>query len=245
MLRGTADVAALAEAAPTVPAFCAEPIRLGSVTCLQLTAEMRNNARESLLPSGLHPTVPAAFSLQALNVGDSPWGAFALVLLRVSCRSGVRARGFTRSAIVSTADACSGLRESLGFPAEVGEIDFRHGYDGVGLQLASAGGGLLAQIEAIDPEPMALDDVQYTGTMNLAHTPNGLRLMQVEMNAQPRQVERLTARIKAFDGGALADDRLQPTHVIAASVVTMEAEFPPVRFVCKPEELAFTGTEAV
>ena len=92
---------------------------------------------------------------------------------------------------------------------------------------------------------MALDDVQYTGTMNLAHTPNGLRLMQVEMSAQPRQVERLTARIEAFDGRALADERLQPARVIAASVVTMDAEFPPVRFVCKPDELAFTGTEAV
>jgi hypothetical protein len=137
------------------------------------------------------------------------------------------------------------LRESLGFPAEEGVIDFRHGYDGVSLELFSANGALLAQIEAIDPEPMALDDVQYTGTMNLAHTPNGLRLMQVEMNADPRQVERLTARIEAFDGRALADERLQPARVIAASVVTMDAEFPPVRFVCNPDELAFTGTEAV
>ena len=245
MLRGTADLNELAAAAATVNAFHAEAVALTGVTCLQLTAEMRNSARESLLPSGLHPTIPAAFSLQAFDVSDSPWGGFALVLLRVSCRRGVRARGFSRAAFVSTDEACAGLRETLGFPAARGEIDFRHGYDGVSLQLRDAEGSQLTRIEAIDPEPMADDDVQYTGTMNLAHTPNGLRLMQVEMAARPSRVERLSARIEAFDGAGFGDVRLQPARVIAASVVTMDAEFPPVRFVCKPDELAFTGTEAV
>ena len=106
-------------------------------------------------------------------------------------------------------------------------------------------GAAALAVEAIDPEPMALDDVQYTGTLNLAHTPLGLRLMQVEMETAVRSVERLTARIETFDGGAFGDARLAPVRVIASSVVTMDAAFPPVRFVCKPEELAFTGTEAV
>lgn len=245
MLRGTADLSALAESAPKVETFCPDPIRLEGVTCFQLTAEMRNSARESLVPSGLHPTIPAALSLQVLDVTDSPWGAFALALLRVSCRSGVRARGFTRAAIASSEAACAGLREMLGFPARGGAIEFRHGYDGVSLQVRSEKDELMLMVEALDPEPMALDDVQYTGTMNLAHTPNGLRLMQVEMNAETNRVERLTARIEAFDGGAFGDARMLPSRVIAASVVTMDAEFPPVRFVCKPDELAFTGTEAV
>lgn len=245
MLRGNADLAQLAETAPEVPAFSSEPLPLSGVTCFQLTAEMRNSAREALVPSGLHPTVPPALSLQVLEVDDSPLGSFVLALIRVSCRSGVRARGFTRAAIVTTDAACEGLRGTLGFPVVVGRIDFRHGYDGVSLQVSSAEGALLAMVEALDPEPMGLDDVQYTGTMNLAHTPNGLRLMQVEMNTQPSRVERLSARIEAFDGKAFGEGLLQPARVIAASVVTMEAEFPPVRFVCKPDELAFTGTEAV
>jgi hypothetical protein len=245
MLRGSADLAALAESAPEVAAFNPDAIRLEGVTCFQLTAEMRNNAREPLVPSGLHPTIPAALSLQVLDVAESPWGGFAMALLRVSCRSGVRARGFTRAAIASSEEACAGLRESLGYPAQVGSIDFRHGYDGVSVQVRSARDELMLMVEALDPEPMALDDVQYTGSMNLAHTPNGLRLMQVEMNTEANQVERLTARIEAFDGAAFGDQRISPTRVIAASVVSMDAEFPPVRFVCKPDELAFTGTESV
>lgn len=245
MLRGTADVSVLAETAATVEAFCPDPINLEGVSCFQLTAEMRNSARESLLPAGLHPTIPAALSLQVMEVGDSPWGGFAFALLRVSCRSGVRARGFTRAAIASTQRACDGLQQALGFPAKSGAIGFRHGYDGVSVSLSSGSGEPLAEIEAIDPEPMAIDDVQYTGTMNLAHTPNGLRLMQVEMNAEPSRVERLRARIESFDGAGFGDERIKPAQIIAASVVRMDAQFPPVRFVCKPEELAFTGTEAV
>lgn len=245
MLRGTADLAALAESAPNVEAFSANAIRLGGVTCFQLTAEMRNSARESLVPPGLHPTIPAALSLQVLDVTESPWGDFTFALLRVSCRSGVRARGFTRAAIANSEQACAGLRASLGYPVQGGSIDFRHGYDGISVQVRSAQDEIMLAIEALDPEPMALDDVQYTGTMNLAHTPNGLRLMQVEMNTEVNRVERLTARIEAFNGAAFGDERISPTRVIAASVVTMDAEFPPVRFVCKPDELAFTGTEAV
>ncbi len=245
MLVGTADPAELAESAATIEAFHPEAVDLTGVTCFQLTAEMRNAARESLLPAGLHPTIPAALSLQVLEVTDSPWGAFTLALLRLSCRSGVRARGFTRAAIASTEAACRGLSQVLGFPARAGTIHFRHGYDGVSIRIDAEDGGCLAAIEAIDPEPMGLDDVQFTGTLNLAHTPNGLRLMQVEMSPQPTRVERLTARIESFAGAGFADERIQPSRVIAASVVSMDAQFPPVRFVCKPDELAFTGTEAV
>ena len=245
MLTGTADLATLAESAATVEEFHPDPIQLQGVTCFQLTAEMRNSAREALVPAGLHPTIPAALSIQVLNVTQSPWGSFAAALLRVSCRSGVRARGFSHAAIVTTDSACAGLRQMLGFPARPGKIGFRHGYDGVSIEVSSETGGTLAAIEGIDPEPMGLDDVQYTGTMNLAHTPKGLRLMQVEMSAHPASVERLSARIRCFDGAGFADERIDPARVIAASVVTMDAEFPPVRFVCKPDELAFTGTEAI
>ena len=156
----------------------------------------------------------------------------------------MRARGFTRATLVDSESACTGLRDTLGFPARTGDIGFRHGYDGVSVRVLDQGQSILA-VEAMDPEPMALDDVQYTGTLNLAETPLGLRLMQVEMQPDPNRVERLTARLEDFQGDAWGDARLVPVRVIAASVASMELTFPPVRFVCKPDELAFTGTEAV
>ncbi len=240
MLTGTADVNVLARNVPQLAAFSAEDLDLGEVLCLQVTAEMRNNAREAVLPPSLHPTIPAALSLQALRVTNSPWGAFDLALCRVSCRSGVRARGFSTGGYVTSEAACAGLRERLGFPLTVGEVNFRHSYDGVSLNVGGA-----VHVEGIDPEPMGLDAVQYTGTLNLAHTPKGLRMLQVEMQTSASQVERLRPRILTFDGAAWGNPLLAPSHVIAATVSTMHLVLPAVRFVCRADELAFTGTESV
>lgn len=244
MLVGNADVAALAEHAPTVTSFVTETIELNAVVCFQLTAEMRNSAREAVLPPSLHPTTPAALSIQVYAVGESPWGAFRFATTRISCRSGVRARGFTTRTLVDGEAACEGLKASLGFPTAAADVHFRHGYDGVSVAVDYAGRQVLG-VEAIDPDPMGPGDVQYTGTLNLAHTPMGLRLMQVEANPTTWQVDRLTASLNQFDGAAWGNELLVPSRVIAASVVKLDLSFPPVRFVCKADELAFTGTQAV
>ena len=245
MLVGNVDPGALAVRAPEVPVFHRSEIRFAGVTCLQLSAEMRNSARESVLPPSLHPTIPPALSLQIYAVDESDWGAFRYACVRVSCRSGVRARGFTTGAVVDgDIKVLQGMRSLLGFPAVAGTIRLRHGYDGVSASVVQDGAVTLA-VEGIDPEPLGNDDVQYTGTLNLAQTPNGLRLMQIESHTTSAQAERLRARLLTFGGAAWGNELLVPARVIAASVATMELVYPPVRFVCRPDELAFTGTEPV
>jgi hypothetical protein len=245
MLLGTADVAQLAHDAPKVAEFSAQELVLEDVTCLQLTAELPNSAREALLPPGLHPTITAALSLQVFAVRRSAWGAFNLALVRVSCRSGVRARGFTVAAIADSAAAAGALRNQLGFPVNPGNVVLRHGYDGVDLQV-SREGKRIAALKAVNPEPLSASDVQFTGTLNLAHTPLGLRLLQVESHCQPSQVERLEPGRLHFDGAGWGEARLQPSMVIACAVVVApQWVFPPLRFVCKADELAFTGTETI
>ena len=100
-------------------------------------------------------------------------------------------------------------------------------------------------MHGIDPEPMGASDVQYTGTLNLAHTPNGLRLVQVESTDSSSRVERLKPNVSVFDGEGFGNDLLKPAHVITATLAQMSLVFPAVRFVCRPDELAFTGTESV
>ena len=163
MIVGTASIDQLAEHAATIPEFATETVEFNNVVCFQLTTEMRNVARESQLPPALHPTVPAGFSLQAFAVGDSPWGAFTFATLRISCRSGVRARGFTRATVVDDKQACDALRAQFGFPARVGRVQLRHGYDGATIVVDDEGQEPSLHIEAIDPEPMAVNDVQYNG----------------------------------------------------------------------------------
>ena len=244
MLIGTADLTELAERAPRIEAFLAEPVDLNGVESFQLAAEMRISARQAVLPAALHPTTPAAISLQAWNIQASPWGAFAVAICRVSCRSGVRARGFSTAAVANTETATRALRDHFGFPCALGDVHLRRHYDGVDLAVALNDRQIL-NVAAIDPDPLGLNDVQYTGTMNLAQTASGLRLIQVESNHHADRVERLRARILTFDGAAWGNPLLDPYRVIAASIALEEVVLSPVRFQCKPDELAFTGTEPV
>jgi hypothetical protein len=244
MLVGSADVATLARAAPRIETWQREPVTLRDVACLQLTAEMRRTAREAVLPAALHPTSPAALSLQIWQVGASPWGEFAWACSRVACRSGVRARGFTTAAFASTDAACAGLADSFGFPCRNATVHLERGYDRVAAQVA-VDARVILSLTGLDPEPLGSDDVQYTGTMNLAHTPNGLRLVQVEAEHATTRVERLHGHILAFDATAWGNPLLDPYHVVSASVALGDVTLTPVRFVCRVDELAFTGTEAV
>jgi hypothetical protein len=239
VITGTADVDRLAAAAPTIASWLHEDIDLTGVECFQLIAEMRATAREAVLPPALHPTIPPALSIQAWNVADGPWGAFSWIHTRVSCRSGVRARGYTTGAVASTESAARGLADHFGFPTRVGNVTLRRHYDGVDVE----GDGL--RLTGLDPTPLGSDDVQYTGTMNLAETPNGRRLVQVEVRHSGDRVERVNGRILAFDPAVWGDELLSPYHVVSASIAVEAVSIPAVRFVCRPDELAFSGTEKV
>ena len=70
MLVGTAAVETLAADAAIIKDYFTEAIEFTDVVCLQMTLEMRNRAREAVLPPGLHTTVPATLSLQAWAVNQ-------------------------------------------------------------------------------------------------------------------------------------------------------------------------------
>lgn len=244
MLIGNASIPSLARSAATINQYCQEAIEFNDVVCFQMTMEMRNQAREAVLPPALHPTIPASLSLQIWEVGDSIWGQFTMAICRIACRSGVRARGFTSKVYVSGATAADKLATTFGFPASVAEINFRHGYDGVDIHVLRDSKKILS-VASLNPEPMGSNDVQYTGTLNLAHTPNGLRLVQLEAQHRCSRVERLSSRLKTFIPEAWGNSLFDPYLVVSSSIANEAVSFPPIRFVCKPDELAFTGTEAV
>jgi hypothetical protein len=247
MLSGTADAATLARDldAPAIASWRKEPVELRDVLTLQVVAEIRRDARAMLLPPGLHPTDPTTLSIQAWHAADSDAGAFAVCLTRLSCRSGVRARGFTTAAVVDGETAAARLRDQYGFPCRSGEVRLRKHYDACTLTVAENGRDILA-VNGLDPDPLDPDDVQYTGTMNLADTPNGLRLVQVESHHHGESVERVAARIETFVADAWGDARFDPYYVVTTTIARAESvTLPPVRFVCRADVSAFEGTEPV
>jgi hypothetical protein len=244
VLSGSAILDDLAARAPVMSSLDTAPVTLDDVEVLQATFELPYSSRESLLPTGLHPTTPPLLVLLAWRVPASPWGPFTMAQARVSCRSGVRPRGFVVGCLADTPEAASGLARAWGLPAVRGRVTLERRYDRA--ELAAEGpDGPAAHLVALDPDPMSPDDVQFTVTTTLATTPRGLRLVQVEPEYEIRRVERIRPRLLAFEERGWGQTGLRPYHPVSATVAVGRVTVPPLRFLSRPDVNAFEGTEKV
>jgi Acetoacetate decarboxylase (ADC) len=244
MLVGRANPDALAHGVATMSEFATEAARFENVETLQLFCEVASQGIESLLPPALHPTIPAAVTWLVQRFPASPWGPFALAQCRIECRSGLRPRGFLRAAVVDQERAATGLTARWGYTTLHGEVDLRRSYDVVRAQVRSGGREIL-DIELRSPEPLRGQDVYYVANMNLAYTPRGLRLVQVDPDFDVERAERGKPLVNSFDAAAWKSEGVRPSHPVSASFTVATVTLPPVRFVCRPEVLAFEGTERV
>ena len=244
MLSGTADLPALAQHAGRVEDFGAGPVTLGGAEIVQAAFELPYRSRQTLLPPGLHPTTPPLLVVLAWRVHDSPWGAFSMVQTRISCRSGVRPRGFVARCIVEGEGAAAGLARGWGLPTADGTVHLERAFDRAQLSATQHGTTVIA-VSAVDPEPLNPGDAQFTVTTTLAHTPRGLRLVQVEPEYELQRVERARPRLLACDETACGLSDAPPGSPVAATVSVGTITLPPVRFIARPDVSAFVGTEAV
>jgi hypothetical protein len=81
--------------------------------------------------------------------------------------------------------------------------------------------------------------------MHLAHTPRGLRLVQVDPAVAVARAERGRPELGAFDAVAWGDARLLPTEPVSASIALADVTLPALRYLCRPDVWAFDGTERV
>lgn len=237
MLSGTASVEALGAGAPLMPTMDVEPVRFEGAEVLQAAFEIPYASRQALLPPGLHPTSPPLMIVLAWKVPEGPWGPFTMAQVRVSCRSGVRPRGFVVGCQTSSPESAAGLA-AWGMRAGVRPVRLDRFYDSV---VVDAGPAL--RMTGMNPDPLGAGDVQYTVTTTLAQTPKGLRLVQVEPEYAMERAERLTPRIDHFDSPAWGSEHLVPRYPVVASIAVGTIEIPRLRFVSRPDVMAFEGTE--
>ena len=245
MLRGAAPLDELLAHAATMSTFDAVAIALPDTLVFQAMFEIRVAGRETSLPRGLHPTNPPTLVMQAWHCPNSPWGPFSCAQARVGCRSGLRPRGMVQGCIVDNDAAAEALRSGWGIPAQVGAVRIDAQYHDTRLHVAREG-ATAAVVEALDPLPLGPDDVSYATTVALAHTPRGLRLVQIDTDLAVERAERLTLRLPVLDTTVFGvHESVAVSHAVAASVSRGTLTLQALRYVCKPEELAFTGTESV
>jgi hypothetical protein len=244
MLVGVSDPEARRPRAPAMPSFAAEAVRLEGASVLQVLCEVSGGTAE-LLPPALHPTQPGVVAWQVLDCPHSPWGTFRLAQTRIECRSGTRPRGFLVSGVSDNEEARQALERGWGYALSPGEIGFRRGYDGVEIKVSSRTGDPMLWIGLREPVLLPPDVVQFVSSVHPAETPLGFRLVQVDPRFEVQRAERGEPRVDLFDGDAWGDERIRPAWPISAAICLAHVTLPPVRFVCRPDELAFTGTEAV
>jgi hypothetical protein len=243
MLTGTAPLGDFLVHAATMPDFETEELTLPDVEVLQAMFEMRIASREASLPPSLHPSAVPTFVAQVWRCPDSPWGPFGLAQGRVGSRSGLRPRGHIQGCVCDNAAATEALRARWGFPAHDGTVTLHHHYDAVEASVA-VGSTMVLSLRGLDLEPLAGSDIAYSGSVALAHTPRGLRLVQIDYDVAVDRAERLRPQLDAFDANKFGVHAAAvPYYPVSASIAVGALTLHRLRFVCRPEEIAFTGTE--
>jgi hypothetical protein len=244
MLTGNADVAALGRRAPHLGGFEGEALALPGVELLQITYELGGRAPESLFPPALVPTLPVLAVLSVLQANEGPLGRFALAQLRLTCRSGVRPRQLLTAAYADGEAARAALNERFAFGAQPAKIRLERFYDRVEARV-EAGSRVVLDAHALGPLPLAASDLQFFSSMHPAETPKGLRLVQIDADLHVTRAERAAPRVTRFDAEAFGVPDATLAWPVAAFVALCDLDLPRVRFVCRPDVPAFTGTERV
>jgi hypothetical protein len=243
MLSGTADPAHLLRSAPQVGSLLADGIGLPGAEMFMLVAETPGAPALALLPPALHPTVPALLRLVVTRCPESPAGPFAMAELRLECRSGLRPRALLLGGFVDRPAAGTLLAERFGFSLRPGEVHLQAGYCDAEV-LVHAGGETVLRAAARDLVPLGAADVQFVSSLHPAATHRGGRLLQVDARPVVRAVRRGSPTVEVFEGTAFGAEALRPTHPVSAVHLALDLEIPPLRFVCKPDVVAFLGTES-
>jgi len=245
MLVGTGDPATLlSPRAVAMDRLDTAPEVLEDVSVLQVLCEIDSSPECAMLPPSLHPTLPPLLNWQAWRVPESPWGAFDLAMTRIECRSGVRPRALLTQGYVDNREAARVLGERWGFGLEVAGVTFEHRYDETRCEVNRHGETILS-IGLRDPEPLGMRDIQYVSALHAARLERGLRLIQCDTAYEPGRAERGTPLVDHFDAEQWGEPRLIPVYPVSASLSRGRVTLPKLRFVCRPDELAFTGTETI
>jgi len=203
VLVGTADLETFARSAPRMDSFPEDSLTLPGVELLQATFELSGPGVESLFPPGLHPTLPVLAVFALWRVTEGPLGAFALAQLRLSCRSGVRPRQLLVASFVSGESAREALNARFGFGARPARAELARFYDRAEARVA-LDKRTLVSAHAGAPLPLATSDLQFFASVHPAHTPKGLRLVQIDADYAITRAERGRPELDTFDPAASA-----------------------------------------
>jgi hypothetical protein len=211
---------------------------------LNIYYEIDNATIEDLIPVAARPSIPAYGIFNVVHFPESPAGPFTIAEVRIGCRAGVRPRGFTLRSYVSTAAAANELANRWGYPAVAADVYLRAFHDRVVARVKSNGKTIL-DMEMIDRDFIAGNDIQYVSNMHLARSKEDGKLVIVQVDPEWTftKAERGRPHIISLDSEAWgAGDRLRADYPISASYTITDMTISPIRYILDPNQDAFRGT---
>jgi hypothetical protein len=240
-VTGLLDTRDQAAAALTEPG--GDPMTLTNARLMQVSYEVEHDGALAALPTALHPSIPPHLTWLALRCEDSAAGPFTLVQTRLGCRAGMKPRGFLLGAYINNPDASDLLARRWGYGCTVGRADLEVNYDRVRATAGPAGARPALDVELVTPQTLS-SSVNYAFNLNLAETPWGRKLVQVDTEVTFHTLDRGRPRLRSYDPTAW-HGRVVPVHPVAATVARVDITFHPVQYICAPDELVEIGTEKV
>ncbi len=249
MLIGTGDPEERADRAPTMDSLDTDSLTLPDVSVLQVISEIGSAAMCEMLPPALHPTLPPAVSWLVYDCKKTPWGPMRLAQTRIECRSGTRPRGLLSHAICNNQQAAVALEQRWGYSVGVGEIDFRRSYHEVHCRVEVQNeifeDETVLQIGMRNPQPLEAGSIQFVAGMHPVNTPKGYRLLQCDPTHAETESQYGSPIVEEFEPDAWGDARIDPVYPVSAAFCKAEITLPKLRFLCRPGEMAFSGTERI
>ena len=244
MLFGTGSSDPIAKRAPRVGSLDTAPLTLPGVELLRVTFEIARRDAESFIPPALQLTRPPLVVWSVYRCKQGPLGPFCLAETQLTCRSGVRSRTYLLGGAVDSEKAASALCEGWGFDPRIADVELFQGFDRVDASVTLDGRTIL-DVSMRDPVPLDATAIHFATSMHPAHTPKGLRLLQIDATYQVQRNERGRAFVGCFSADDWNEPRVRPTLPVAATYSTVDLTLAKLRFMGRPEANAFEGTESV
>lgn len=241
-LFGTLAVEEVLASAPTMTSLNPEPWSLTGVEVLQVSYEVDEAAALAVTPPALHPSIPPYATFNALQVPDSPHGAFRLAMIRLIVRAGIRPRALLLGAYCDNAAAAEALAAGWGFRITPADVTFQRRYGSTRSTVVFDGATAL-DISLEDPEPVAGADLELFDNLHLTHIAGqDAAIVQVDPSYAITSADRGRAELTVFDQAALGIEGIKPVYKVVAVGCTADMELPAPRFVMDPETPAIRGT---
>ena len=159
----------------------------------------------------------------------------------------MRPRGFVLRSYCDNADARRELAQRWGYPTVAGRVKLTARHDRVVGRVEPSGRTIL-EMEMLDRDLIAGNDIQYIASMHLARNKEDgkLVLVQVDPELTFTKAERGRPHILALDNEAFgAGNSLRLGNPISATFTTADATLPKIRYICNPDLPAMQGTTKV